>query len=318
MKRGIKLPEDPILAALRDAHADEKKAVVFLEQHRWKGEPACPRCGNVSVYAMKDAATGERNKDFRWRCKGCEKMFTVRTGTVFEETRLPLRVWCYALWSACASKKGVSALQISRECEISYKSALFLMHRVRAGMAAKPTQQLTGTVEADETYVGGKPRYNVGFNKRGSGTKKAPVFGVVQRDGDLRLRALERLDAKRIRDALLEHVSTTARLITDESLAYRVAGRKFRGGHKRVNHTRREYVRGDVHSNTIEGAFSLLKRGVYGTFHSVSRKHLPRYLAEFEFRYNARKVTDGERISRAVRATDGKRLTYKQQVAGES
>lgn len=317
MTRGQKAPTSPIIEAMRAVGHDELRAVEFMEQRRWGGTCACPRCGSVDVYTMKDATTGARNKDFRWRCRDCKRMFTVRTATVFEESRLPLWVWIHAFWSATASKKGVSALQISRECEISYKSALFVMHRVRAAMSDNggDRPKLTGTVEVDETYVGGKPRNKGPWNKRGH-SGKMPVIGIVQRGGDLRLSYMERVTADNLAPAIAENVDLDARLCTDESSAYTKIGRKFRGGHETVAHGKREYARGDVHSNTIEGAFSLLKRGVYGTFHSVSKKHLHRYLAEFEFRYNARKISDGERAALAIKASEGKRLTYAQQVAG--
>lgn len=310
----MKRETSSLLAALRMAAVDDKAAVEFMEQRRWGDTPACPRCGSLAVYQMRDRATGERNKDRRWRCRDCKRMYTVRTGTVFEESRLPLRVWCHAFWRACSSKKGVSAKQIERECEISYKSALFVMHRIRAGVADLAAPKLSGTVEADETYVGGKPR-----NRRPGGQgrhDKTPVIGVVQRGGEVRFCIMERVTADGLKAALSEHVERSARLMTDESSAYTKLGREFEGGHETVNHGRCEYARGEVHSNTIEGAFSLIKRGVYGTFHSVSKKHLPRYLAEFEFRYNTRKLDDGERVAVAIRRADGKRLTYAQQVAG--
>lgn len=318
MARGKKNPPSPVLAALRAAAGDEAKAVDFLESRRWGDAPHCPRCASGEVYQMKDRATGERNKDYRWRCRDCKRMYTVRTGTVFEETRLPLSVWCFAIWKASASKKGVSALQISRECEISYKSALFLMHRVRRAMGQEngPGEKLTGTVEADETYVGGKPRNKGPHNKRGRGTSKTPVVGMVERDGKARLKVLPRVTSKNLKAALDEYVDPSSRLITDELHAYKSIGRGFAGGHETVNHGRREYARGEIHSNTIEGLFSLLKRGMYGTFHSVSKKHLHRYLDEFAFRYNARKMNDGERAEAAVRAAVGKRLTYAEQVQG--
>ncbi len=312
-----KKPKSPILEALRTACLDERHAVEFLEKHRWFSEPCCPRCGSVSVYQMQDRQTGDRNKDFRWRCRDCKRMFTVRTGTVFEETRLPLRHWCYAFWKACSSKKGVSALQISRECEISYKSALFLMHRIREAMGSGdvPQRLLTGTVEADEVYIGGKPRYKGPHNKRGRGTKKTPVFGVVERGGEVRARVMERVTAPNLEAALAEQVDKAARLITDELPAYRRAGRHFEGGHHRIKHGDREYVRGDIYTNTIEGVFSLLKRGVYGTFHNVSKKHLHRYLHEFEFRYNNRHCDDGTRTVRAIQSANHKRLTYRKVVS---
>ena len=178
----------PILSALREAASSEALTVAFLEQQRWGGAPACPRCGDVDVYQMK-GADGGRNADFRWRCRGCAKvkgakaMFTVRTGTIFEETRLPLRVWVTAFWKACANKKGISALQLSREMEITHKSALFVLRRIRHGLGynekADGKKLLTGTVEVDGTYVGGKPRYT-GNNGTGRGTfNKVPVVAMV-------------------------------------------------------------------------------------------------------------------------------------------
>lgn len=172
--------KSPILDELRKATVDERRAVEFLERHRWGADPACPRCGDLDVYMMK-TRDGERNKDYRWRCRGCKRMYTVRTGTVFEESRLPLRVWVYAFWKACSSKKGISALQLSREMEITHKSALFVLRRIRYGLGDGPdARKLSGTVEVDETFIGGKPRHK-GTSKRGRGTKKTPVLGIVER-----------------------------------------------------------------------------------------------------------------------------------------
>jgi len=259
---------------------------------------------------------GQRNKDYRWRCRGCKRMSTVRTGTIFEESRLPLRIWVYAFWKECSSKKGLSALQLSREMEITHKSTLFVLRRIRHGLGHDATSpKLTGTVEVDETYVGGRPRYR-GQSKDGRGTKKVPVLGMVQRGGDVRFQMMERITSGRIADLLIKNADGSCRVITDELNVYHPVGRIFRGGHEVVNHTRKEYVRpgSDVHSNTIEGVFSLLKRGVMGTFHSLSRKHLPNYLNEFEFRHNTRKLDDGQRVTQAIRQVDGKRLTYRESV----
>lgn len=303
-----------ILEALRNAATDEAKAVIFLEEQRWGNEPTCPLCGNGDVYRMI-GRDGQRNKDYRWRCRGCEKMFTVRTGTPFEETRLPLRVWIYAIWKACASKKGISALQLARETEITHKSALFVLRRIRHGMGADPSEKLTGTVEIDEVYIGGKPRLK-GVSKRGRGTEKTPVLGMVQRDGDVRFRMMERLTAKQLRKVIAENADMTCRIITDEFHSYRAIGAAFIGGHDYVKHSAGEYVKPgtDIHTNSVEGVFSLLQRGVMGTFHSVSRKHLPNYLNEFEFRFNTRKMDDGQRIVSAVQTMAGKRLTYRESV----
>jgi len=160
----------PILSALRIATLDEKSAVEFFEKQRWADQPACPRCWNLDVYQMK-STSGERNKDYRWRCRGCQKFFTVRTDTVFEETRLPLRVWALAIRKACSNKKGISALQLSREAEITHKSALFILRRIRHGMGEMYQPKLTGTIEVDEVYIGGKPRYGMKPGKTGRGTE---------------------------------------------------------------------------------------------------------------------------------------------------
>lgn len=313
--------QSPILAALRQASNSEALAVAFMEQQRWADAPACPRCGSAAVYQMK-GADGQRNADYRWRCRDCAKvegasaMFTVRTGTILEETRLPLRIWIFAFWKACASKKGISALQLSREMEITHKSALFVLRRIRHGMGMDQVGQLSGTVEVDETYVGGKPRHPMKGKGKAKARDKAPVIALVQRGGDVRFRMMDRVTAAGLTKAIAENVALSSRIITDESPAYKGVGRFYQGGHETVAHGKKEYVREgtDVHSNTVEGVFSLLKRGVMGTFHSVSKKHLPNYLNEFEFRHNTRKMNDGQRIAKAIRATDGKRLQYRESV----
>lgn len=307
-----KSPANPILEAVRVACANEAAAVEFFENARWGDTPACPRCGSANVYQMRDRATGERNKDYRWRCRDCAGMYTVRTGLILEETRLPLRVWALAFWRACASKKGVSALQISREAKISYKSALYLMHRIRYAMATDWTTapKLSGIVEADETFIGGKPRYR-GTGRTGRGARKATVVALVERGGEVRTRHVSSVTAKNLQGAVRDLAANDATIMTDEEVSYHGLW-KFHGGeHHRVNHTRREYARGNVHTNTVEGFFSLIKRGMYGTFHSVSRHHLHRYLSEFEFRYNTRGLDDGARTVAAIRKSEGKRLLYR-------
>jgi transposase-like protein len=309
----MKKAKSQVLEELRNAAVDEPKAVAFLEKQRWGNEPCCPRCGDMDVYRMMSGE--ERNKDFRWRCKGCKQMFTVRTNSVLEETRLPLRVWVYAIWKAASSKKGLAALQLSREMEITHKSALFVLRRLRHGLQEWCPPKLTGTVEADEVYIGGRPRY-VSRANMGNLDAKTPVVGVVQREGDVRLCVMERVTAANIGEFLAENADHTCRLITDDSKAYKTLGHGFEGGHKVVRHKTKQYVRPgtDIHSNTIEGVFSLIQRGIMGTFHSLSPKHLPNYLNEFQFRWNTRKLDDGERVSRVVKMLDGKRLEYRQSV----
>jgi len=310
-----------LVAEIPLACVDETAAVEFIEKRRWADCPACPHCGSVNVYQMKDAATGARNKRFLWRCHDCKKQSTVRVGTVFEDSRIPLRFWCYGFWAACSSKKGVSALQIKRQTGLSYKSALFLLHRIRWAMADDHSTppKLSGTVEADETYVGGKvrrPNYaspakhgNVGRSVK----SKTPVFAVVERGGNVRTRVMPEVTSENLRAALRENVDPSARLITDEWRGYRRVGREFRK-HDTVNHSLNEYVcvrDRTKHTNTIEGFFSILKRGIHGVYHNVSRKHLHRYCSEFEFRYNTRHVDDGERTAMAIKKADGKRLMYR-------
>jgi transposase-like protein len=303
---------DPVLEALPLACADEKAAVEFMEKQRWGAHPACPRCGSVNVYQMKDSKTGERQAGFRWRCreKHSAQQFTVRVGTVFEDSGIPLRHWCFAFWRASTSKKGVSALEIHRQTGISYKSCLFMLHRIRFAMADSAPEMLTGPVEVDETYVGGKPRFK-GKNKRGHGTKKQGVMALVERGGKVKTKPIANITAKTLKQIIRDNVHPSATILSDENSAYTGIGAEFAGGHHTVKHGKREYVRGDVHSNTIEGFFSLLKRGLIGIYHNVSKEHLHRYLAEYEFRYNNRELDDGDRTVAAIQAADGKRLFYK-------
>jgi transposase-like protein len=297
------------IAEIPLACCDELAAVEFLEKRLWKGEPFCHHCDSRNVYQMKDSK-GQRNKRFLWRCHDCKGQFTVRLGTVFEESRLPLRHWCYAFWRASTSKKGVSALEIKRHTQISYRSALFLMHRIRFAMTQNPAESplMTGTVEVDETYVGGKPRIGTGYHKRGRGTKKTPVLGIVQRDGNIHRRVVADVSGATLKSAIRECVDKQARIITDEHLAYRGLGKEFAGGHHTVNHGTREYARGDVWTNTAESSFALIKRGLMGVYHAVSKKHLHRYLGEFDFRWNTRNLNDGQRTSLAIESAMGKRL----------
>ncbi len=260
-----------IVRALPLACMDEATAVVFLEARRWGGTPSCPRCRSTEVYQMRDRATGARSKRWLWRCEDltCKKQFTVRVGTVFEDSKIPLRHWCFAFWGACTHKKGVSALQIARQTGLSYESALFMMHRVRYAMTDQggTAPKLEGIVEADETWVGGKAPADQKYEN------KTPVVAIVQRDGPMRAFPVERVTSRTLRSALTANVDARAKLMIDELSGYPNAGRYFLGGHETVNHSRGEYARGAAHINTAESFFAILKRGVYGTWHSVSKKH---------------------------------------------
>jgi transposase-like protein len=308
------LTKSDLIEEIPSACGNELAAVEFFERQRWGNTPACVHCGSVQVYKMLDTKTGERNSRFLWRCRDCGKQFTVRIGTVYEESRIPLRHWCYAFWRASTSKKGVSALEIKRHCQISYKSALFLMNRIRFAMAPDAlSPKLAGIVECDEMYIGArKPRYP-GVSKRGRGTKKIPVFVAVERGGELRRRILPEVTGATLKGAIREEVDRQSRIITDELSCYNGIGSEF-PSHEKINHSTKEYVRGDVHTNTAESSHALVKRGIVGIYHNVSREYLHRYLWQFDFLWNNRKLNDGERTVRAVRAAEGKRLMYKDPV----
>ena len=312
MRNGHHLSTSEVIRNIPKACSDELTAVEFFEKQRWGDSPCCIRCGSVNVYKMTDAKTGERNKRFLWRCRDCKEQYTVRIGTVYEESRIELRHWAYAFWRACTSKKGVSALELKRHCQISYKSALFLMNRIRFAMAPDvDAPKLTGTVECDEMYVGArKPRYK-GTSKLGRGTSKTPVFVAVERADQLRRRIIADVTAKTLKGAIREEVDRQARIVTDEFPAYRGLASEF-PAHETVNHGTKEYVRGDVHTNTAESSHALVKRGIVGIYHNVSREYLHRYLWQFDFLWNNRELNDGERTVLAIKAAEGKRLMYQQ------
>jgi len=240
-----------------------------------------------------------------------------------EDSKLPISKWLMAIHLMTSSKKGVSSHQIARECGITQKSAWFLNHRIREAMKKEPmASMLEGTVEVDETYVGGKPRPGTGKHKRGRGTEKTPVMVLVERDGNARAMPLENVTAKTLKNEIAVNVAKEAVVMTDELSSY--AGvRDEPGEHRTVKHSAGEYCRLDpdgikVHTNTAESFFALFKRGHYGIFHQLSKKHLHRYCNEFGFRWDQRKVTDGERMVEAIKGIEGKRLMYREPTGGAS
>jgi len=295
------------MAAIDVARLTEDEARTILENIRWPDSPVCPHCGSEN--ATRIAAKSAKVRDGLLQCNACRQQFTVTVGTVMHRSHITLRQWVQAFHSMCSHKKGVSALQLQRNLGLkSYKSAWHLAHRVRFAMRAMPLKAvLKGTVEVDETYIGGKSR----IGKRGRGSeRKTPVVALVERGGRIRTKTVERVSAKALKSAIRENVRKDARIMTDEFPSYRGLGREFTGGHETVNHGERQYVRGDVHVNSAESFFALLKRGVHGTFHHVSKQHLHRYCDEFGFRWDHRKATDGERTVEAIRGATGKRLMY--------
>jgi len=295
------------MAAIDVARLSEDEARTMLEQVRWPEGPVCPHCGENEITRIK--AKSKKVRDGLCQCRACHKQFTVTTKTVMHGSHITLRQWVQAFHSMAAHKKGVSALQLQRDLGLkSYKSAWHLAHRIREAMREEPMQgKLDGIVEADETYIGGKSRKK----KRGRGSeRKTPVIALVERGGRMKARPVADVSGKTLKGAIRESVKRSATIMTDEWPSYRGLHREFRG-HKTVDHGRREYVRGNISTNSAESFFALLKRGVHGTFHHVSKKHLHRYCDEFAFRWCYRKVTDGERAEAAIRGAEGKRLSYK-------
>jgi transposase-like protein len=302
----------------------EDEARAILESIRWPDGIRCIYCQSDNFTRIQGKAKSVR--DGIIQCNACRKQFTVTVGTVMHRSHITLRQWVQAFYSMCSHKKGVSALQLQRNLGLhSYKSAWHLAHRIRLAMAEDPlASKLHGMVEVDETYVGGKPRKgqkdelgNPVKNKRGRGTKKTPVVALVERDGNVKTRVVENVTADTLKDVIRENVNKQSTIMTDELVAYNGIGQEFEGGHQTVNHSAYEFVRGLFHTNTGESFFALLKRGVHGTFHHISKAHLHRYCSEFEFRWNGRKVNDGERAVLAIKGSEGKRLVYKLAITGE-
>lgn len=295
----------------REIFYNEDAAREFIEKLRWSDSIACAHCACKEIYKLTPKSTSVSGvRKGVYKCKKCRKQFTVTVGTIFEDSKIPLHKWLKAFHLVCSSKKGISAHQLHRTLEITYKSAWFMAHRIRYAMTQNPLAgKLKGIVEVDETYVGGKSRQH----RRGRGSeRKTPVVALVERNGNIKTKVVERVTAKELKSAIRDNVHKKSTIMTDEWRSYRGIGKEFKGGHKVVNHGMGEYVRGDVYTNTAESYFSLLKRGVTGTFHHVSKQHLEKYCGEFSFRWNNRKTDDFDRMQKAVMIVEGKRLTYKQ------
>jgi len=305
------------MGVFKEAHfRDDEAARVYLEKLLWADGPVCPHCGVVDhAYATK------RPGVYRCAEKECRKDFTVTMRTVMERSKIALHKWLIGFHLMASSKKGISAHQLHRTLDITYRSAWFMAHRIReamraGGLGVPPMGGDGKIVEADETYFGrvenprtkttsGRP-----YIKSGRAANKRPIVSLVERGGNVRSFHVAVADKINVTDIVRSNVHKETRLHTDESRLYSGSDEHF-ASHETVRHTAKEYARGDVNTNTVEGYFSIFKRGMKGVYQHCKEKHLHRYLAEFDFRYNARKITDGERAALLVLGISGKRLTYR-------
>jgi transposase-like protein len=290
--------------------ADKDVCNQYLEKLRWDdGNIRCPHCSSTKrVYRMKH----------NYKCGECRKQFSVRKGSIFENSPIPLQKWFVAIWLITSHKKGISSLQLAEDISVTQKTAWFMLHRIRyaleMGSYDKP---LENTVEVDETYIGGKNKNRHADkkvkNSQGRSTKdKIPVFGLVERNGEVRAMKVLSVSAKELQEKIAENVCNNVTIVSDEWLAYKGLDKTY--NHLRVNHGQGIYVLGDAHTNTIEGFWSLLKRGYIGIYHYMSSKHLDKYVKEFEFRYNNRRETPVYKFDKMLSLCN-QRLTYQQLIA---
>ncbi|MDE2134131.1 MAG: IS1595 family transposase [Alphaproteobacteria bacterium] len=288
---------------------NEAQAFAYVEARLWPNGPVCPFCGETKRVGR---LSGKTTRPGLCKCYACRKPFTVRIGTIFESSHLALHLWLQVIHLMCASKKGISTRQVQRMLQCSMKTAWFLGHRIREAMKDGSIGPLGGagmTIEADETFVGAEAGKKLGRPP----VEKRVVFSLVERDGRVRSMHIPNVRASTLRAAVAENASRASRFMTDERRAYTFIGWNF-ASHDAVNHKRSEYVRGDAHTNSVEGFFSILKRGLYGTYQHVSDTHLSRYLSEFDFRYSNREklgIDDVSRADMALQGMKGKRLTYR-------
>jgi transposase-like protein len=289
---------------------DEAVAYEYVEAHLWPTGPVCPHCGNCDATKIGRLA-GKSTRIGLRKCYECRKPFTVKMRTIFEDSHAPMRYWLQAIFLMCSSKKGISTRQLQRTLGVGMKTAWFMGHRIRHAMAPDadvgPLGGLGVTVEADETYLAKSPKTRKPDGQALNARPAPQVFSLVERGGKIRSMYL---DDKNVRGALVKHLHEDSRLVTDGATVYKFQVRT----HESVDHSKCEWARGDVHTNTLEGFFSIFKRGLVGVYQHMDKKHLDRYLAEFDFRMNTRaklKINDFQRVGIAVKGFAGKRLMYK-------
>jgi len=311
MKESIK-KDELNLVTLAQEYSDEDKSRALLESMLWPDGPICPHCKNHKEKAIYRLQPKEGSKTRKGVCKcgACRKQFTVTVGTVFEHSHIKISKWLMAIFIICSSKKSISALQVSRMLDLSYESAWFMVHRLRYAFADNCKRQLKGVVEIDETFVGGKG------DRKTRLSRLTPVMALIEQGGNMKAQVVPNVSFKNLGKVLREEVQKDAVICSDENTAYKTVNKEFKAHHT-VCHSKYEYILRTpdgiaAGTNHCESFFSLLKRGVHGAWHNVSREHLHRYVGEFAFRWNTRKLTDGQRMETAIGLTAGKRLTYRQ------
>jgi transposase-like protein len=297
----------------------------YLEKVRWPNGPVCPHCGSVSKDHYK--LEGEAHREGLWKCKDCREQFSVTVGTVFERSKIALNVWLQAVYLLCSSKKGMSSHQLHRILGVTYKTAWFMTHRIREAMTLGNLGPIGGSgkiVEADECFFGtesgvSRRKLKGAFGKRATGgavqDQMNKIVSLVERGGQVRTSHVADVTGESLKRVLVSQIHRETDLMTDSAARYNIVKReKCFNSHETVNHTAKEYVRGNIHTNTVEGYFSILKRGLIGTYHHVASAHLFRYTNEFDFRYNHRTAlgyNDNERTNVVLKEIAGKRLTYR-------
>lgn len=299
MAKRLETPKDQAfnsIISLLERFPDEEACKAYFAEMRWHGKPVCPYCNHDKVYTMK-----------RYKCAKCRKTFNVTVGSPFEDSKIPLRKWFLAIYLITSHKKGISSMQLAKDIKVTQKTAWYMCHRIRHNLSlSKTLEPFTGVVQVDEMYVGGKPKKGdkkfdengKKINKAGRGTKKVAVVGIVEANGKIVIKPVRNTDRSTLHNFIKEHVEGNATIITDEYRVYKGLDRHY--NHLTINHSLGQYSVDGINTNTIEGFWGFMKRGIVGIYHYVSPKHLDLYCDEFTYRYSTRLQSEVERFNKTL------------------